>query len=99
MRLPKSAIFVGVAMNRTLLATCLATALVAAAAHLAPAQEAVTADQGAVAREMQQDVVLRALVDELQRSHAELKLEGFDRPYYIEYGLTDLRRAEASAQL
>ncbi len=52
-----------------------------------------------LAREMQQDVVLRALVDELDRSHKELKLEGFERPYYIGYGLTEVARADAAAEL
>ena len=54
---------------------------------------------GPVEREMQQDVVLRALVDELERSKAGLKLEDLERPYFLEYGLVDAARASVSADL
>jgi hypothetical protein len=50
-------------------------------------------------QETQRDVVLRALVDELERNKTGLKLEDLERPYFIEYGLTDARRASASAEL
>ncbi len=53
----------------------------------------------AVAQEMKKDVVLRALVDELDRSMAGLKLEDFERPYFIEYGLRDMTAAYVSADL
>jgi hypothetical protein len=52
-----------------------------------------------VAAEMRQDVVLRALVDELERNQAGLKLADLERPYFIEFGLTDTVRAYASADL
>jgi len=52
-----------------------------------------------VAREMPSDVVLRALVDELERSATGLQLEGFERPYLIQYLLTDFGTAQVSAVL
>jgi hypothetical protein len=52
-----------------------------------------------IRQELQNDVVLRALVDELQRSMPGLKLEDLERPYFIEYGLTDTARASVSAEL
>lgn len=53
----------------------------------------------AVQPEMQKDVVLRALVDELTRSQDGLKLEGFEKPYYIAFAVTDTARAGVSAVL
>lgn len=52
-----------------------------------------------VEEQMQQDVVLRALVDELQRNKDGLKLEDLQRPYFIEYALIDMAGAYASADL
>ncbi|UCG17716.1 MAG: hypothetical protein JSV19_06740 [Phycisphaerales bacterium] len=52
-----------------------------------------------VQREMKQDMVLRALVDELERGKAGLKLEDLQRPYFIEYGLVDAAVAWVSADL
>ncbi len=52
-----------------------------------------------IQQEMKSDVVLRALVDELERSKTGLKLEDLERPYFIEYGLTDVMRAGFSAEL
>ncbi len=40
-----------------------------------------------VAKEMKQDVVLRALVDELERGKLGLELEDLQRPYFLEYAL------------
>jgi TldD protein len=59
-----------------------------------PLRAAVNLDQ-----ELRDDVVLRALVDELQRDHSGLTLEGFERPYFIEYALSDSTRAFVSAAL
>ena len=53
----------------------------------------------AVERELKQDVVLRALVDELERGTAGLKLEDLGRPYFIEYALIDGTHASVSADL
>ncbi len=50
-------------------------------------------------QELRNDVVLRALVDELQRDHTGLTLEGLERPYFIEYALSDSSRASVSAVL
>lgn len=58
----------------------------------------VWADEPAQAQ-MKTDVVLRALVDELERNHAELTLEDLARPYFIEYGLTDSNRCAVVAEL
>lgn len=52
-----------------------------------------------VEQEMKKDVVLRAMVDELERSKTGLKLEDLERPYFIEYGLTDASWAHVSASL
>jgi len=56
------------------------------------------ADQ-AVDKEMQSDVVLRALVSELERNQAGLKLEDLERPYFIEYALSDATRVYVTAEL
>lgn len=58
----------------------------------------VRADES-VQREMEQDVVLRALVDELQRGSTGLKLGDLQRPYFMEYGLIDGAQASVSADL
>ncbi|MCP4589762.1 MAG: hypothetical protein GY842_03375 [bacterium] len=49
--------------------------------------------------ELQTDVVLRALVDELERSRTDLRLEGLAEPYFLEYGLIDVARAAVGADL
>ncbi len=55
--------------------------------------------QDDVASEMERDVVLRALVDELGRSLEGLRLPGLESPYFIEFGLSDVAYAGASAKL
>ncbi len=60
--------------------------------------ERVRGDES-VEREMKQDVVLRALVDELERGRTGLKLEGLEHPYFIEYGAIDIALAAVSADL
>lgn len=52
-----------------------------------------------VEREMKQDVVLRAMVDELEREKGNLKLEGLESPYFLEYGLIDASYASVSTDL
>jgi TldD protein len=52
-----------------------------------------------VKEEMKQDIVLRALVDELERGKVGLKLEDLQRPYFIEYALMDTASASATAML
>ena len=52
-----------------------------------------------VKEEMKRDVVLRALVDELERGKVGLKLEDLQRPYFIEYALTDTASASVTAKL
>jgi TldD protein len=53
----------------------------------------------AVQTEMKRDVVLRALVDELERGKIGLQLEDLQRPYFIEYALMDTTSAAATAKL
>jgi hypothetical protein len=53
----------------------------------------------ATEKEMESDVVLRALVDELERGKVGLELEDLQRPYFIEYALVDAVNASASAKL
>jgi predicted Zn-dependent protease len=43
------------------------------------------------------DVILRALGEEMERSKDKLKLENVPAPYYLEYRVTDLDEFEASA--
>lgn len=49
--------------------------------------------------EMKNDVVLRAVVDELERGSAGLKLEDLGRPYFIEYALFDTANVSVQAAL
>lgn len=78
--------------------------LLGVAALLAPpaawADEAPIArpDQPNIAAEIEKDVLLRALVDELERSSGGLSLEGLERPYFIEYALTDAMTAVIQAE-
>jgi hypothetical protein len=46
----------------------------------------------------QNDVILRAMNDEMERSRA-LRVEGLEKPYYIEYALDDATSFSASASL
>lgn len=52
-----------------------------------------------LAQEKKSDVVLRAIVDELDRGKVGLKLEGLERPYFIEYSLQDRSSGSVSAVL
>ena len=45
----------------------------------------------------QDDPVLRAMSAELERSRQRLQLEQLDRPYYIEYSVTDIQEHSADA--
>ena len=74
------------------------TAIAAIVIGIWPLQGALLADED-VASETKQDVVLRALVDELERGKVGLKLEDLARPYFIEYGLVDVAGAWVSATL
>ncbi len=40
----------------------------------------------------EKDPVLKAMLDELDRSMAHLQLPGFEKPYFIEYRIEDVRR-------
>jgi TldD protein len=53
----------------------------------------------AVKEETKRDVVLRALVDELERGKVGLQLEDLQRPYFIEYALMDTTSAAVTAKL
>ena len=43
------------------------------------------------------DLVLRAMVDELQRSVSELQFKDLEKPYFIQYIVLDQERYRASA--
>lgn len=73
--------------------TCLVVFILALTAGL-PARAAQN-----VQEEMEQDVVLRALVDELTRNQEGLKLEDLQRPYFIEFGLGDGVQMWVAAEL
>ena len=45
--------------------------------------------QTAIPKEAADDPVLRAMVAEMERSKAQLKLDGVAAPYYIDYRITD----------
>jgi predicted Zn-dependent protease len=47
----------------------------------------------------QEDVVFRALHDEMQRSMEKLQLEGLDKPYFVSYRVVDDESKEVSATL
>jgi hypothetical protein len=49
--------------------------------------------------QMEQDVVLRAMVDELDRNMDNLSFENADKPYFIEYALFDGSVGGVAAQL
>jgi predicted Zn-dependent protease len=52
-----------------------------------------------VQQEMAKDVVLRAMIDEIDRGLAGLRLEDLKRPYFIEYGAQDATVASITASL
>ena len=60
---------------------------------------AVADDQAILQEQLEQDVLLRAMVDELDRSAADLKLEDLARPYFMEYALTDATAGSFAATL
>jgi TldD protein len=45
----------------------------------------------------EKDPVLRAMLAELDRSQQHLQLQGFDKPYFIEYRIDDVTRYDANA--
>lgn len=45
----------------------------------------------------QKDPVLKAMLEELDRSKKQLQLQGFDKPYFIEYRIDDVTEYEATA--
>ena len=67
------------------LAIIFALILTAAASSLAQAPAAKSAN----------DPILRAMLEELQRSKAKLKLADVDAPYYIEYRISDVDQFKA----
>jgi hypothetical protein len=52
-----------------------------------------------VAAELEKDVLLRALVDELDRNQAKLRMEGLEDPYFLQFRLEDAARSYAVASL
>ncbi len=80
----------------TLALGCLITATLWGEAPPTPSTEAVEAR---VTAELEQDVLLRALVDELNRNREKLRLEGMEDPYHLQYRLDDSADAYAVASL
>ncbi|HEY7403965.1 MAG TPA: metallopeptidase TldD-related protein [Candidatus Angelobacter sp.] len=70
----------------------LALAAFAAAADTAPAPSAIATDDHG-------DPVLKAMIAELKRSQEKLQLGQLQRPYYIEYQVSELQDATADATL
>jgi predicted Zn-dependent protease len=71
------------AMRTVLLFAGFSFAATFAPAMLARAAQATRADA-------EKDPVLRAMIDELDRSMAQLHLEGFQKPFFIEYRIDDV---------
>lgn len=47
----------------------------------------------------QEDEILKAMQDELDRNYKELTLKNLDRPFFIMYGLTDIKTMRAAASM
>jgi TldD protein len=77
-------------MNRRI--TSLLAALLAVAPALLTAQQASSS-----AADAQKDPVLKAMLEELDRSKQQLQLQGFEKPYFIEYRIDDVAEYEATA--
>jgi len=75
-------------------AAALSAALLAGVVCGAPAR---ADDDDKLAAELKQDVILRAMVDELDRSAKELKLPDLADPYFIEFAVQDGRVAQVAA--
>lgn len=88
----------GCASRVTLLTFVLCMAIVAGRSG-AQAPDAVDRDTSALEQELQQDVLLRAMVDELERSREGVRLAGLAEPYFIEYAVTDANTAWVTAEL
>jgi predicted Zn-dependent protease len=46
----------------------------------------------------EKDPVLRAMLAEMDRSRQQLQLQGFDKPYFMEYRIDDMAQYEAEAE-
>ena len=79
----------------------LSTRLLAALLALTPATVTpviVSAQQvSANPADAQKDPVLQAMLAELDRSKQQLQLQGFEKPYFIEYRIDDIGEYEATA--
>lgn len=78
-------------MNRAIAKTLLATLLTLAPAVLGAQQ------MSSSAADVQKDPVLKAMLEELDRSKQQLQLQGFAKPYFIEYRIDDVTQYEANA--
>lgn len=78
-------------MNHYLTKTVFAALLVLAPAVLGAQQTSSSA------AEAQKDPVLKAMLEELDRSKQQLQLQGFAKPYFIEYRIDDVTQYEADA--
>lgn len=81
---------------RLIAACCLACALAPAQTTRAEADTGVPADRS-MSAEWQKDPVLKAMLEELDRSMAHLQLPGFEKPYFIEYRIEDIDDFETRA--
>jgi predicted Zn-dependent protease len=75
-------------MRHTILATLL----------LSTAPLALFAQSAPTRADAEKDPVLRAMLAELDRSRAQLQLQGFDKPYFMEYRIDDMAQYEAAAE-
>ncbi len=86
------------AASALVLAGTLAAARADETSAAAPA-DAAPSNDAQVEAALKEDVILRAMVDELKRSAEKVELEDLARPYFIEYALMDVQGAYVAAEL
>jgi len=86
-------------MKRFLLSLALGCLIAAPLWSDVPSTQPATATEARVTEELGQDVLLRALVDELNRNREKLRLEGLEDPYHLQYRLDDSAQVYAVASL
>jgi TldD protein len=83
-------------MNKLATATVVLALLIGAPLYAKRALAAVP--DPLASEEVRRDPVLRAMAEELARSRDELKLEKMQRPYYLEYSISEMEQYTAEAE-
>jgi TldD protein len=84
-------------LHGSLLAALLAVAPAILCAQETPTAAAAAQGTSSAAADAQKDPVLKAMLEELDRSKQQLQLQGFAKPYFIEYRIDDVSEYEANA--